>query len=61
MDLPTRLERLAGSLSVWDNGYDQFAADVRELLEEAAKKIRSDAAWIALLNNHLHQSDIRSH
>lgn len=61
MDLPTRLEQTARSLSVWDRGYDQFAADIRELLEEAAKRIRSDEAWIVHVHNYLHRSDIRSY
>lgn len=62
MDLPEKLDRLAKSLSVWNDGYDQFTADVRELFEEAAKRIRSNEAWIAHLHsNYLHQwSDMRS-
>lgn len=59
MDLPTKLEQTAKSLSVWNRGYDQFTADIRDLLEEAAKRIRSDTSWIAHLNNHVRRNDIR--
>lgn len=46
MNLPDRLEKAAKDLRVWfcmecsDWEYDQKAADIRELLEEAAAEIR---------------------
>lgn len=52
MDLADKLDKMAKSLSVWDHGYDQFTADVRELLEAAAKKIRRDEAWISHLQRY---------
>lgn len=62
MDLPEKLEQLATSLDVWGYGNNRFPDDLRELLEEAAKRIRSNEAWIAHLHsNYLHQwSDMRS-
>lgn len=49
MDLVEKLDSAAKDLSVWHDGYDQYAADLRELLEQAAKQIRSDRAWISQL------------
>ena len=61
MDLPEKLDKLARDLSIWPDGeYDQFSADVRELLEQAAKQIRSDQAWIRQLQHHSRMTSSRS-
>jgi hypothetical protein len=51
MDLVERLELEARSCDarVWRGGYNQQDADLRELLEDAAKQIRNERAWIHTL------------
>jgi hypothetical protein len=61
MDLVEKLDKLAKDLSVWPDGaYDQFTADVRDLLEQAANQIRSDRAWISHLQQHSRTTSSRS-
>lgn len=62
MDLVEKLEKQAKVCNaVWDHrGYNFEIADLRELLEQAAKQIRSDRAWIRHLQQHSRTTNSRS-